>query len=86
MNNEKMDNNKTKTENIERGSEDSYIGGDHVAVRTDTFAIDEDALGQNLPKNYYCSIGFIGTVIVNISPASILETWLTYAGIMSREH
>jgi hypothetical protein len=86
MNNEKMDSNKTNTENIERGSEDSYIGGDHVAVRTDTFAIDEDALGKNLPKNYYRSIGFIGTVIVNISPAGILEIWLTYAGIMSREH
>ena len=86
MNNEKMDNNKTTTENIERGSEDSCIGGDHVAVRTDTFAIDEDALGQNLPKNYYRSIGFIGTVIVSRSPSNLPETWLTYAGTMSWEH
>ncbi|KAK4941425.1 hypothetical protein LTR10_018694 [Elasticomyces elasticus] len=36
---------------------------DHVAIKTDTYAIDEDALGQNLPKHYYRSIGFIGTFI-----------------------
>jgi hypothetical protein len=60
-------------ENIEQVSDTSYVDGDHVAIRTDTFAIDEDALGQNLPKHYYRSISFIGTVIVNISLASILE-------------
>ncbi|KIM99947.1 hypothetical protein OIDMADRAFT_42845 [Oidiodendron maius Zn] len=29
----------------------------------DTYDIDEDALGKNLPKHYYMSPGFIGTVI-----------------------
>lgn len=38
---------------------------DHIAIKTDTYAIDEDALGQNLPKHYYRSFGFIGTVIVS---------------------
>ena len=45
-------------------SETSPDDGNHVAIKTDTFAIDIKALGQNLPKNYYRSIGFIGTVIV----------------------
>ncbi|KAJ9658280.1 hypothetical protein H2201_007839 [Coniosporium apollinis] len=36
---------------------------DHVAIQTETFAIDEDALGKNLPRNYYYSPGFIGTVV-----------------------
>jgi hypothetical protein len=39
----------------------------HVAIHTDTYDIDEDALGHNLPKNYYMSLGFIGTVIVSNS-------------------
>ncbi|KAH8651850.1 putative siderophore iron transporter [Tricladium varicosporioides] len=34
----------------------------HVAIHTDTYDIDEDALGTNLPKHYYRSPGFIGTV------------------------
>ena len=46
-------------------SEISYDDGDQVAIKTDTFAIDIKALGHNLPKNYYRSIGFIGTVIVS---------------------
>ena len=37
---------------------------DHVVIKNDTFAIDEAALGENLPKHYYRSIGFIGTVAV----------------------
>ncbi len=35
-----------------------------IAIHTDTYDIDEDALGINLPKHYYLSPGFIGTVIV----------------------
>ncbi|KAF4636561.1 hypothetical protein G7Y89_g1524 [Cudoniella acicularis] len=35
----------------------------HVAIHTETYDIDEDALGTNLPKHYYRSAGFIGTVI-----------------------
>jgi hypothetical protein len=36
----------------------------HIAIHTDTYDIDEDALGTNLPKHYYMSPGFIGTVTV----------------------
>ena len=36
----------------------------HIAIHTDTYDIDEDALGNNLPKHYYMSPGFIGTVTV----------------------
>lgn len=39
----------------------------HIAIHTDTYDIDEDALGNNLPKNYYRSFGFIGTVTVSTS-------------------
>ena len=38
----------------------------HVAIHTDTYDIDEDALGINLPKHYYMSPGFIGTVVVSL--------------------
>jgi len=37
----------------------------HIAIQTDTYAIDEDALGTNLPERYYWSPGFVGTVIVS---------------------
>jgi hypothetical protein len=37
----------------------------HIAIHTDTYDIDEDALGNNLPKHYYMSPGFIGTVTVS---------------------
>jgi len=40
----------------------------HIAIHTDTYDIDEDALGTNLPKHYYLSPGFIGTVTVRLSP------------------
>jgi hypothetical protein len=40
----------------------------HIAIHTDTYDIDEDALGKNLPKNYYMSPGFIGTVVVRPAP------------------
>ena len=40
------------------------LAGDHIAIHTDTYDIDEDALGTNLPKRYYWSPGFIGTVVV----------------------
>lgn len=36
----------------------------HIAIHTDTYDIDEEALGNNLPRHYYMSTGFIGTVIV----------------------
>jgi hypothetical protein len=35
----------------------------HVAIHSDTFDIDVNALGTNIPKGYYRSWGFIGTVI-----------------------
>lgn len=35
----------------------------HVAIHNETFDIAENALGTNLPKHYYRSIGFIGTVV-----------------------
>jgi hypothetical protein len=43
---------------------ESGFGGDNVAIHTDTYDIDIDALGINLPKHYYLSPGFVGTVIV----------------------
>ncbi|TKA69436.1 hypothetical protein B0A49_03776, partial [Cryomyces minteri] len=36
---------------------------DHVAIHTETYDIDESALGHDLPKHYYLSPGFIGTVV-----------------------
>jgi hypothetical protein len=39
--------------------------GDHIAIHTETYDIDEDALGKNLPKRYHWSPGFIGTVVVS---------------------
>lgn len=39
--------------------------GDHIAIHTETYDIDVDALGTNLPKRYYWSPGFIGTVVVS---------------------
>lgn len=36
----------------------------HIAIHTETYAIDEDALGKHLPKRYYFTRGFIGTVVV----------------------
>ena len=36
----------------------------HVAVHTDTFDIAEEALGIDLPKNYWRSPAFVGTVLV----------------------
>lgn len=38
----------------------------HIAAQTDTYDIDEDALGINLPPKYYWSSGFIGTVTVSL--------------------
>ncbi|CAI7580078.1 unnamed protein product [Penicillium manginii] len=39
------------------------LDSQHVAIQNETFAINEEALGTNLPKNYYRSFGFIGTII-----------------------
>lgn len=39
---------------------------EHVVIQTDTFAVDEAALGEHLPKHYYRSVGFIGTVVVSL--------------------
>ncbi|KAL4894250.1 fungal trichothecene efflux pump [Aspergillus ambiguus] len=33
------------------------------AIQNDTFAIDREALGDNLPNNYYRSLNFIGTIV-----------------------
>ena len=35
-----------------------------IAIHTETYAIDEDALGTHLPKRYYFSPAFVGTVLV----------------------
>ncbi len=66
-----MANSNTKTmavkEEVEHASsyaEDAHRE-EHIAIKTDTYAVDEAALGENLPKHYYRSIGFIGTVIVS---------------------
>jgi hypothetical protein len=40
----------------------------HIAIHTETYDIDVDALGTNLPKRYYWSPGFIGTVVVRSIP------------------
>ncbi|OAL29462.1 hypothetical protein AYO20_09199 [Fonsecaea nubica] len=48
---------------IARPVEVNSVGEQHIAIQTETFAIDEEALGNNLPKHYYRSVGFIGTVI-----------------------
>ncbi|MCJ1298329.1 hypothetical protein MMC08_001118 [Hypocenomyce scalaris] len=39
--------------------------GEHtrIAIHTDTYDISEDTLGRNLPKRYWWSPGFIGTVL-----------------------
>jgi hypothetical protein len=37
----------------------------HIAIHTETYDIDVDALGTNLPKRYYWSPGFIWTVVVS---------------------
>ena len=55
----------------------------HIAIQTDTYAIDEDALGTNLPKHYYRSPGFIGTVIVS-QPTAFDPSADQNAGVMSR--
>jgi hypothetical protein len=60
----KMSGNGIREEHIEQSTHHQH----HVAIHTDTYDIDEDALGNNLPKNYYMSPGFIGTVIVSCSP------------------
>jgi hypothetical protein len=57
----KLSGNGIREEHIEQSTHHQH----HVAIHTDTYDIDEDALGNNLPKNYYMSPGFIGTVIVS---------------------
>ena len=54
-------------EEVEHSSSFTQDGspGDHVVIKTDTYAVDEAALGEHLPKHYYRSIGFIGTVAVS---------------------
>jgi hypothetical protein len=60
----KMSGNGIREEHIEQSTHHQH----HVAIHTDTYDIDENALGNNLPNNYYMSPGFIGTVIVSCSP------------------
>lgn len=59
---------------MKHASSESSQTNDHVAIKTDTFAIDEDALGRDLPKHYYRSAGFIGTVIASSSFPLLLFT------------
>jgi hypothetical protein len=62
-NNEKM----AVKEEVEHTSDftDQDTTGEHVVIKTDTFAVAEAALGEHLPQHYYRSIGFIGTVAVS---------------------
>jgi hypothetical protein len=61
--------------------------GDHIAIHTETYDIDVDALGTNLPKRYYWSPGFIGTVVVSTKfsqPQPFFK--LIQVGSMSRKY
>ncbi|KAL5362255.1 fungal trichothecene efflux pump [Aspergillus floccosus] len=50
-------------EQIEHTSIVDNAEGKDPAIQNDTFAIDREALGDNLPKNYYWSLDFIGTIV-----------------------
>jgi hypothetical protein len=67
----KMSGNGIREEHIEQSTHHQH----NVAIHTDTYDIDEDALGNNLPKNYYMSPGFIGTVIVSPNPSLLYFAW-----------
>lgn len=57
----------SKEVDVARGDEHSEqptVQDRRVAIHTDTYDIDEAALGTNLPKRYYLSSSFIGTVTV----------------------
>lgn len=54
----------SSNEHIESTSSDNAPGQDLVAIQNETFAINESALGNDLPGNYYRSLEFIGTIIV----------------------
>lgn len=54
----------SSTEQIEHVQSPQNRSNEHIAIKNETFAINEDALGTNLPKNYYYSPGFIGTIVV----------------------
>jgi hypothetical protein len=59
----------------------------HIAIHTETYDIDVDALGTNLPKRYYLSPGFIGTVTVGFQSASQTHIYSrTLSGPMSWQH
>ena len=49
--------------------------GEHtrIAIHTDTYDISEDTLGRNLPKRYWWSPGFIGTVLVRFSTRGLFR-------------
>jgi hypothetical protein len=64
-----------REEQIERSMNNA--ADHHVAIHTDTYDIDEDALGNNLPKNYYMSPGFIGTVVVSMHISYLESAFLT---------
>ncbi|KAF9884304.1 hypothetical protein FE257_001882 [Aspergillus nanangensis] len=42
---------------------ENHPENNEVAIQNETFAIDREALGENLPPNYYWSPGFIGTIL-----------------------
>lgn len=66
-----MANSNTKTMTVKEEVEHSTAFAEdasrdeHVAIKTDTYAVDAAALGEHLPQHYYRSVGFIGTVIVS---------------------
>jgi hypothetical protein len=60
---------------------------DHIAIHTETYDIDVDALGTNLPKRYYWSPGFIGTVVVSSALVTTVPvSKLIWLGFVSRKH
>lgn len=74
-------------ESIQHTADVGPTTNDHVAIKTDTYAIDEAALGHDLPKHYYRSIGFIGTVTV--SAKQLPSSWmrpLTWTGTLSGKY
>lgn len=54
----------SSSEQIESVQNSQNVSNEHVAIHNETFAINEDALGTNLARNYYYSPGFIGTLVV----------------------
>jgi len=73
----------SREENEEAGGFSKHQN--NVAIHTATYDIDEAALGINIPKRYYLSPGFIGTVVVSV-PVPNAAIDLTTTGTMLRKY